>query len=62
MMQFKIKIGQDVYSLNCVVGVCHCDDLVYLFTSSLFDKEITGVDRKVSEVLIQMWVNFATTG
>lgn len=55
---------QNVYVCMCT-GVCHADDLQYLFPviDGLFpDKKATESDKRVSEILTNMWVNFARTG
>ncbi|XP_046407119.1 esterase E4-like [Ischnura elegans] len=45
-------------------GVSHGDELVYMFTSKLFPKELKAgtPQAKISERLIKMWTNFASEG
>lgn len=45
------------------LGACHADDLLYLFqVTPIINMIPTSVDRRVSEEMLEMWVNFATTG
>ncbi|XP_031841726.1 carboxylic ester hydrolase [Nomia melanderi] len=46
-------------------GVCHADDLQYLFPvgEQLFkDKPLSEKDHKMVDIITSLWVNFATTG
>lgn len=46
-------------------GVCHADELQYLFPvrDQLFpDIPMSSEDRKISEILTKLWLNFAKTG
>ena len=46
-----------------LLGVCHADELKYLFKSSFesYPKSGSGT-YKVMEHMVDMWVNFAETG
>jgi len=45
------------------LGACHADDLLYLFRmTSIINMIPSPSDRKVSEDLVRMWVQFATYG
>eukprot|EP00092_Neocalanus_flemingeri_P017124 GFUD01018520.1.p1 GENE.GFUD01018520.1~~GFUD01018520.1.p1 ORF type:complete len:581 (-),score=109.13 GFUD01018520.1:68-1810(-) len=45
------------------LGACHADDLIYLFQMTPIINMIpSSADRKVSEDLVKMWVNFARRG
>ena len=41
-------------------GCTHADDLIYLFTTGLFDRK--GDDLKISQDMSHLWANFATSG
>lgn len=43
-------------------GVSHCDELLYLFKSSLFPDLIDPTSNAMVDVMIQLWTNFAKTG
>lgn len=48
-------------------GTCHADELMYLFPLQktnpvLFSSIPTEEDRKLSKLMIELWVNFAKTG
>ena len=52
--------------LNGSYGVCHTDELIYLW-EPLFDRDgdsvigpLTGNDFAIRELLLQAWINFAT--
>ena len=54
--------------LNGSYGVCHTDELIYLW-EPLFDRDgdsvigpLTGNDFAIRELLLQTWINFATYG
>ena len=45
------------------LGAAHADDLIYLFQMTPIINMIPSTsDRKVSEDLVEMWVNFARNG
>ena len=44
------------------IGVCHADDLFYLFQMPRYNINLTGNDVKVKDVMTNAWVNFATYG
>jgi hypothetical protein len=50
--------------LTCLAGVCHCDDLIYLFQLPLLfpDLPLGHPDLQISEILIQLWTDFAKYG
>ncbi|PNF42088.1 Esterase FE4 [Cryptotermes secundus] len=44
-------------------GVCHADELGYLFFSPHLDVELEGTpEEKMRSLLVKMWTNFAKTG
>ncbi|XP_068619891.1 juvenile hormone esterase-like [Battus philenor] len=43
-------------------GICHADELMHLFPISFLSKPFSEEDRKISELIITLWTNFATTG
>lgn len=55
--QFKKVVPYDY-------GVCHCDDLIYLFKSTALypNYQPTKEDEKVIELMTTLWTNFAIFG
>ncbi|KPJ09318.1 Venom carboxylesterase-6 [Papilio machaon] len=43
-------------------GICHADELMHLFPIDFLSKPFSEEDRRISELIITMWTNFATTG
>lgn len=48
-------------------GTCHADELIYLFPQQktnpiLYSSIPSEEDRKLSRLLVELWVNFAKTG
>ncbi|XP_031767185.2 juvenile hormone esterase-like [Galleria mellonella] len=43
-------------------GVCHADDLMYLFPIHFLAKEPSTDDIEMSKLIVTMWTNFATSG
>ncbi|XP_035435441.2 juvenile hormone esterase [Spodoptera frugiperda] len=43
-------------------GVCHADDLMHLFPIGFLTNPISPEDLKMSETIVTLWTNFATTG
>jgi carboxylesterase type B len=45
-------------------GVCHADELIYLFPSARVFRNISATleDEQMTDCLIDMWTNFARTG
>ncbi|CAG5008482.1 unnamed protein product [Parnassius apollo] len=43
-------------------GVCHADELMHLFPIHFLSKPFSQKDREISELIITLWTNFATTG
>lgn len=43
-------------------GVCHCDELLYLFPMGDFKKTYSKQDLKMVDILTTLWYNFAKTG
>ncbi|CAB3225276.1 unnamed protein product [Arctia plantaginis] len=43
-------------------GVCHADDLMHLFPTRFLDKPISSQDITMSELLVTLFTNFATSG
>ncbi|KAF5281268.1 hypothetical protein FQA39_LY05154 [Lamprigera yunnana] len=47
-------------TINYDWGVCHCDDLIYLFrTKKFFGPLQSNSDKLVRRIMIKMWTNFA---
>ncbi|XP_065219705.1 uncharacterized protein LOC135845169 [Planococcus citri] len=40
----------------------HCDDLISLFRTSYFPKNLTGDDEQMSEFMVDLWINFVIHG
>lgn len=56
--RFGIKLTEIFY-----LGTSHCDDLLYLFTSSLlFPNLKSNTDRCLSDQMVTIWTNFAIHG
>lgn len=52
-----------VCSLDIVPGVSHCDDLLYLFNSpALIPPLVAQIDVYVSNLMVELWTNFAIYG
>ena len=48
---------------NFIAGVVHMDDLIYLITIPAFKLWPPGhPDKKVIDVMVALWTNFATYG
>lgn len=43
-------------------GVSHCDELLYLFESPRFFRELQGSDREMRTIMVDVWTHFATYG
>ncbi|XP_047041092.1 juvenile hormone esterase-like [Helicoverpa zea] len=43
-------------------GVCHADDLMHLFPIGFMDKPFSPEDLKMSETIVTLFTNFATSG
>lgn len=45
-------------------GVCHADDLIYLFppTYALPAARLTETDETIVDIMTTLWTNFAHTG
>lgn len=46
-------------NINFNWGVCHCDDLLYLFKSPHYFEDIVDMDKDLSEIMVSMWTDFA---
>ncbi|XP_053624846.1 juvenile hormone esterase [Plodia interpunctella] len=44
------------------IGVCHADDLMYLFPIHFLLKKPSQEDVEMSKLIITLWTNFATSG
>lgn len=56
------NIVKKAYNMNDVKGVCHADDLHYLFHVTSLDIPLTDDSRAVIRNLVRLWTNFASTG
>jgi carboxylesterase type B len=54
----------DIFVLSSCAGVCHADELIYLFpyTSKFPGTKLTERDEKVVDIMTTLWTNFARTG
>lgn len=52
----------DVYDSPKYPGVSHLDDLISLFRHSQYFPILNEQDTKISKLLVDLWVNFATSG
>ncbi|KOB72438.1 Uncharacterized protein OBRU01_12267, partial [Operophtera brumata] len=43
-------------------GVCHADELMHLFPINFLSKPFSPNDIRISETIITLWTNFATSG
>ncbi|XP_063634693.1 juvenile hormone esterase-like [Cydia splendana] len=43
-------------------GVCHADELMHLFPIHFLSNEFSDEDIEMSELIVNLWTNFATTG
>ncbi|CAH2103579.1 unnamed protein product [Euphydryas editha] len=43
-------------------GVCHADDLIYLFPIHFLQNKFSPEDNKILDLIITLWTNFATSG
>ncbi|XP_038216933.1 venom carboxylesterase-6-like [Zerene cesonia] len=43
-------------------GVCHADDLMHLFPIHFLSKPASAQDEEISELMLTLWTNFATSG
>ncbi|KAJ0183834.1 hypothetical protein K1T71_000257 [Dendrolimus kikuchii] len=43
-------------------GVCHADELMHLFPIHFLTKEFSSKDVEISELIVTLWTNFATSG
>lgn len=58
----SLILSTDV-NINCLLaGVSHGDDTGYILGVQYMNPTETEADRKMSKLLINMWVNFAKTG
>lgn len=44
------------------LGVCHADELMYLFPIEFLKYPFTKEDIDMLELIITIWTNFATSG
>lgn len=51
-----------VVSVTVFLGVCHTDELLYLFFYKVLDIDGGANDRKMKWAMPLMWTNFAKTG
>ncbi|XP_075974906.1 juvenile hormone esterase-like isoform X3 [Anticarsia gemmatalis] len=50
------------YKMDSVKGVCHADELPYLFNVTCLDIPLTDDSKNIIKQFVQLWVNFASTG
>ncbi|XP_023948588.1 juvenile hormone esterase [Bicyclus anynana] len=43
-------------------GVCHADELMYLFPIHFLNNPFTEEDNKIIDLMVTLWTNFATSG
>lgn len=53
-----------IHLLTTMTGVCHADELIYLFPSARIFGNFTATleEEQMADCLIHMWTNFARTG
>ncbi|XP_061704123.1 juvenile hormone esterase-like [Cydia pomonella] len=51
-----------LYKMESVKGVCHSEDLHYLFHVTCLDIPLTDESRGVIRQVVKLWTNFAKTG
>lgn len=56
------NIVKKSYNLNDVKGVCHSDELHYLFHVTCLDIPLTDDSRAIIRNFVRLWTNFASTG
>lgn len=50
---------------NANLGVCHADDLLYLFPivqNVIPFRKMSAEDKQMQKLMVTMWTNFARTG
>ena len=52
----------DLITLLWWLGVCHADELFQMFANNLLPGPISADDKKVSQMLIDLWTSFAIEG
>ncbi|XP_021201298.3 esterase FE4 isoform X1 [Helicoverpa armigera] len=50
------------YNMDSLKGVCHSDELAYLFNVTCLDIPLTDESRDIIKQFVRLWVNFARTG
>lgn len=45
-----------------ITGVCHADELMYLFPIHFLKYPLSEQDIEMSKLIIRLWTNFATSG
>ncbi|XP_049867836.1 juvenile hormone esterase-like [Pectinophora gossypiella] len=50
------------YKLDSLEGVCHADELPYLFNVTNIEIPLTDESRGIVQTFVQLWTNFASTG
>lgn len=67
-LSLEFKKGKWSGLLSYILGVCHCDELPYLFNMRAYEEKglkclVKGTQRyRIMEQLTEMWTNFATYG
>ncbi|XP_026315291.1 juvenile hormone esterase-like isoform X2 [Hyposmocoma kahamanoa] len=56
------NIVKKSYDMNDIRGVCHADDLHYLFHVTCLDVPLTDDSRAVIKNFVRLWTTFACTG
>lgn len=66
MYRFDIETERNFtkkqYKMECVEGVCHSDDLFYLFNVTCLDVPLTVDTKRLIEKVVSFWTNFARNG
>ncbi|KAF2902140.1 hypothetical protein ILUMI_04048 [Ignelater luminosus] len=60
----KASFGTGFGDPNYDYGVCHCDELLYLFSNNPFEDDYKSNqhDKKIIDIMTTLWANFARTG
>jgi acetylcholinesterase len=53
---------KNLYKMDSVRGVCHADELHYLFNVTCLPIKLSEESRKIINQFVRLWVNFASRG
>ncbi|GBP60485.1 Venom carboxylesterase-6 [Eumeta japonica] len=61
-MATERNFTKNKYNMSSVKGVCHADELGYLFNVTCMNLPQTNESLKTTKELVSLWINFASTG